>query len=381
MPACNGFGCPDLIYRWVDQPKMLPKVEALKDIGSLSAERCGQCHTALYTEWKSSLMAQAAVNPFVEKEREEQRAPFLCGRCHHPLENQEPKIVFGLESIDPLVEKARDNPAYDAALSQEGVTCVVCHLSAEAQFFPDPPPKDRQPTIYDARKLADANPPHPLAVGPGLVESGRVCARCHELDPIGSHLSRPPLDTIAEYAAYREKGGSETCTGCHMPAIERRATANAPVRTGHDHRFVGVRDAAFIRRYVTISGVEAAGGRLALDVVNEAGHRVPTGEPARVLEIRGRLLAGASTVAEEVVRIRRSFDTVTLRHDVDGSLLPREKRRIAMTFSRSAWARADAVAVSVDFLRYAPDHPLVRGMAGVGTLSVHVLDIRLQPQH
>jgi hypothetical protein len=360
---------------------MLPKVEALKDIGSLSAERCGQCHTALYTEWKGSLMAAAATNPFFEKEREEQSARFLCGRCHHPLENQEPRIVFGLESIDPLREKARDNPGYDDALSHEGVTCVVCHLSAESVFLPGTPPEIRHPTIYNARKLEDANAPHPLAVGPGLAESGRVCARCHEFDPLGSHLHRPPLDTMAEYAAYRENGGKETCTGCHMPAIERSATSNAPVRTGHDHRFAAVKDAAFIRRYVTISSIEAAGGRVALDVVNEAGHRVPTGEPSRVLEIRGRLLAGASTVAENVVQIRRSFDTVTLRDDVDGSLLPREKRRIAMTFPASAWARADAVSVSVDFLRYAPDHPLVHGMAGVGTLSVHVLDVQLQPQH
>src|SRR5262249_34353921 len=138
---------------------------------------------------------------------------------------------------------------------------------------------------------------------------------------------RPPLDTIAEYAEYRAQGGGETCTGCHMREVVRASVANAPVRRGHDHRFSGVRDADFIRRYITAT-LEVERGRLTVALANEAGHRVPTGEPARVLEIRASLWSGTSSVAEGVASIARRFDSVTLRDETDTSLLPREKRRI-----------------------------------------------------
>jgi hypothetical protein len=383
LASCNGFGCPQLLYSRVDRPPVLPKLEPLPQIGSLSAERCGQCHKEIYTEWNRSLMAQSTVNPFFRRERAERNNLFLCGRCHHPLQNQEEEIVESLRSIDPLMAKARANVDYDPQLAEEGVTCAVCHMSPEALFFPDdPPPVHRahggeHGTMYNARSLNDAVSPHPLAVGPGLAEPGRVCVRCHQFDPIGSHLERPPLDTVAEYEEYRSGGGPETCTGCHMPEVKRSAVADAPIRTGHQHSFLGVRDADFVRRFLALEArIEGGGTKVVVAIENKAGHRVPTGEPARVLEVSAQLMQGERMLGHRRVRIARDFDTVALRERRDDALRVRERRRVELHFTPAEIAAAEKVRVSIDLARYEEDHPLVEALAGTGLpqLRVHIFD-------
>src|SRR5262245_42688055 len=96
---------PSILYPAIDTPPMMPRLDPLPQIGSLSASRCGLCHRTIYEEWRSSLMAQAATNVFFLAERAEQHGLFLCGRCHHPLENQEPLLVSGLRSLSPLIPK------------------------------------------------------------------------------------------------------------------------------------------------------------------------------------------------------------------------------------------------------------------------------------
>src|SRR5262245_21095036 len=78
---------PSLLYSRIDQPAMMPRLEPLPELGSLSAARCGACHQEIYKEWSSSLMGAASTNPFFRFERAEQKNLWLCGRCHFPLEN------------------------------------------------------------------------------------------------------------------------------------------------------------------------------------------------------------------------------------------------------------------------------------------------------
>jgi hypothetical protein len=371
VTSCNGFGCPQLLYTSIDKPPMLPRLDPIPAIGGLSAERCGLCHRAIYDEWRSSLMAKAAVDPFFQAERAERGNLFFCGRCHHPLENQEPMIVESLRSIDPLVPKAHANDAYDELLRSEGVTCVVCHMSADAQSYPDAPTRG-PPTIYNSRALSDAAAPHPLAVGSALDEDGRVCARCHQFDPLGSKTARPPLDTMAEYALYRRSGGERTCIGCHMPSMARRSVESAPVRSGHDHRFRGAFDSAFIAGALGAKIAPAANG-IAIVVENRAGHRLPTGEPARVLRVTIEILHEGRPAASRVLRIVRDFDPIALVDRLDSSLSVGEKRHLRVAFTQAELADADGARLVVDLLRYEPDHPTAHRSGADTPLFTHVL--------
>jgi hypothetical protein len=233
-------------------------------------------------------------------------------------------------------------------------------LSGEVAFWPDPPSTSGA-VVFNARALADANAPHPLAVGPALADGSRVCARCHQFDPLGSSTARPPLDTFGEHDEYRAGGGKETCAGCHMPEIERSATANAPVRTGHDHRFLGVRDVAFTRRFLAVEAGEDGGG-IRVSLTNLAGHRVPTGEPARVLRVTVSLRAKEDVVAARTVRIVRDFDPIHLVDRMDSSLEVGERRSIFVNFAAGERAVSDRAVVQVDLLRYEAEHPLLHAV-------------------
>lgn len=355
----------------VDQPPMLPAIEPLEGIGSLSARQCGQCHDAIYDEWRQSLMAVASVNPFYVAESAEQGHPFVCQRCHAPLENQTRVIVDGLLSLDPLVGRGTPNANFDSALEREGVTCVVCHMSPQMAYWPDTPPSIA-PTIFSARALPDAKPPHPLAVGPALGDAARGCARCHQIDPPGANTLRPASDTMREYADYLAGGGEQTCVGCHMPEVRRPSAKGGPMRLGHRHRFSGARDAAFIERFLDVAVMPIESG-VRVVVTNRAGHRVPTGEPSRVLYVNVSLKNGEQTVAQRSVRLQRSMDTVHLIERFDTSLKVGETRAIDVPFSDVERVAARRVEAWLGFARYAADHPLVVGMGGTAPRPLGVL--------
>lgn len=335
---------PAILYPYIDRPPMMPRLEPLSEVGSLSAERCGACHQEHYREWSASLMAQAATNPFFTFERAENKNLFLCGRCHFPLENQEPLLVSGLRSLDPLIPVAAPNPSYDEALQQQGVTCAVCHMRAGTN------------AILNARALPEGASPHPLE----QTKVDAICERCHQFDPIGTDTFRPPLDTFSEYAEYVKQGGKETCVSCHMPAIERASTASSPVRAGHDHRFLGARDPAFIEKFVTASiGSDPQG--LFVEVENRAGHRVPTAEPSRVLRLVVELVrADGSVSAARVVRILRDMDTLAVADRFDNTLGVAERRKIRVEFGRAEIGEAARARVIVELHRYELSHPLVQ---------------------
>jgi len=329
---------PSILYSRIDQPAMMPRLEPLNELGSLSAKRCGACHQEIYKEWASSLMGNAATNPFFRFERAEQKNLWLCGRCHFPLENQSQLLVSGIRSFDPLTPIATTNPSYDPALEEEGVTCVVCHMRAGEQ------------AIINARALPDAVPPHKLITG----DPAALCVRCHQFDPLGTKTFRPPLDTFAEQVK------KETCTSCHMPELKRAATATSPVRMGHDHRFLGVRDGAFIAHHLSSAIGQDADG-IFVELENRADHRMPTGEPSRVLRARVELLrADGTRVAERVIRILRDMDTIAVADRFDTTLTALERRKIRVNFARAEIEQAAHARVILEFARYEAAHPLVQ---------------------
>jgi len=261
-------------------------------LDSLSAEECGRCHQDIYEEWKTSIHAHAYKDPFFQAYWKKDDNIWVCLNCHTPLENQQPTLIQKIPN--DRVEKAIqvENPRYDQAYQQEGVTCAACHV--------------RDGVIYGP--FDDSVAPHPTEFDPAF-RTTEMCYRCHNV------VSGPfqfynvgPCGTYAEYEGeffMKEKGF--TCQHCHMPEISRPAAKNGPIRQGRKHLWRGGHDPEMIKRAVAIQ-VQADPSNpkpgdtvnLTLTLINAgAGHKIPTGDPDRHFTVEFFVKDATGAVIEE----------------------------------------------------------------------------------
>ena len=303
------------------QQPYLPNVAPLQPLGLLDAESCGQCHRDIYQEWSASLHRRAWTDPLFQADLRDLGAPYLCAYCHAPLGQQRPTIVSGLSSVTPLRALEAPNPQYLPSLRAEGVTCVACHL--------------REGRLLGPRDISPDEAPHGVTAAPGL-SSAETCAPCHSLpESFGASLERPIIDTYHEWQEYQRLGGTESCTGCHMPAVTRASVPNGKVREGRRHTFLGHEDAAFVESALEVRDLKASprGDALSVEFTleNKTGHRFPTGEPGRYLElsIEARGLSDEVLSQSPVARIQRVVNEHGFTEISDNTLSPREQRRLS----------------------------------------------------
>ncbi len=257
-----------------DYAHAIPLQKVPAGLDSLRAEACGQCHQAIYEEWKTSIHAHAYEDPFFQAYWKKDDQIWVCLNCHTPLENQQPTLIQKIP--DNRVEKAVQvaNPRYDEAYQREGVTCAACHVRDGVILGP-----------FD-----DSAAPHPTKYDPTF-RTKEVCYRCHNV------VSGPfqfynvgPCGTYAEYEGeFFMKEQGFTCQHCHMPEISRPVAEGGPIRQGRQHLWRGGHDPEMIKRAVAIQAKadppnpkQGETVTMTLTLINAgAGHKIPTGDPDR----------------------------------------------------------------------------------------------------
>jgi hypothetical protein len=291
-----------------------PYSEVPEGLPDLRAETCGQCHRAIYEEWKISTHARAfrgdaqflaelhkVSGTFDEHHPDD--VSWMCVNCHTPMINQLERLVVGLE--DGQVGRPRyvDNPFFDAAMQDDAISCATCHV--------------QDAVIYGPR--GDSEAPHPVARGEHLLDESN-CVRCHQAQAYFPEQNLACFFTTGEeWERSPAAAQGQTCQDCHMPQTVRKIAEpfDVPERQTRHHWFGGSlipkhpdfeEEIASLRPLfgsgASLSVVEdpARGpGYWAVRVHNEfAGHRFPTGDPERHVDVTAVITDASGEVLDTV---------------------------------------------------------------------------------
>lgn len=321
----------------------LPKSEPIDTVKFAGVTVCARCHQANdidmrdsvrrdvspVTELQAGMMSLSARDPYflAALRREIDAAPArkaeieaICLRCHAPV---------GFAEAPLSIEDLTGAKSPQALLAREGVGCAGCH-SLDPAGLPNAVvmrtdrvsygalPKPLEEAMLQMSRTKPVPSPH--------VEDSKLCSACHTVI-----VPRLGGGEIIEQATYLEWLNSDfaaealaTCQDCHMPhgedELDRNAKpivtafstrpVDAPPRTGYRrHTLRGgntymlrqmAKHAAWLNspasadelvlaadatsRFLTSAAklaVVGVGQELRVTVINESGHKLPTGYPTR----------------------------------------------------------------------------------------------------
>jgi hypothetical protein len=248
-------------------------------LASLRAEECGECHSEIYREWRTSMHAMAWTDPYYQVDFIFDGSQQICLNCHIPLQNQQENLVLGFRDSERFKPILKPNPEFDAELQREGVTCAVCHVRGGVIIGP----------------YGDTDAPHPTRYDQTMTSGMGTCRKCHVVSGKrwDTFYRVPPCGTVAEI----EEGGLDKesdCVGCHMPSINRPLENDAVPRQGRMHLWRGghsremVRAALKVDFNITTDRGESKRATITLTNIG-ADHYLPTGTPDRHLSLEFRL--------------------------------------------------------------------------------------------
>jgi hypothetical protein len=288
---------PMNIFVVADEFALPLEVAVPSGLTSLSAHECGQCHSEIYQEWRTSMHAKAWTDPYYQVDFVFDGSQQICLNCHVPLRNQQENLVLGFRDRERFKPILAPNPDFDAALQQEGVTCAVCHVRDGVIIGP----------------YGETTAPHPTRYEPAMTSGMGVCRQCHVVSGKrwDTFFRIPPCGTVAEI----EEGGPDKeidCVGCHLPPVNRPLAEETVPRQGGRHLFQGGHSPEMVRAALNIDFqiiTEGVGGKRATIALTNIGadHYLPTGTPDRHLTVEFRLLEEGKVVREKKYALKRTI--------------------------------------------------------------------------
>jgi hypothetical protein len=269
-------------------------------------ETCAACHGAVVEEWRSSMHASAHhdADPVyggmrrLRMERQGEAVGQRCGGCHGP------------RSADDM----------ESEVARIGVGCATCH---QIEAISDEGHGGRRIRYADASVFrgphgTGAGAPHTIGdAAPWITDGQSLCLTCH-----GDHANprgAPTCTTGSELGA--QTAVEATCTGCHMPEVDRPSGAVSPRSTHRSHAFLGphrlwdedearrAEGVAFFEAYTALDA-RLDGSTLEATVQHASGHHLPSGFPGRVVVLQGRAFDADGEVlwTDQALFLRRYGD-------------------------------------------------------------------------
>lgn len=284
--------------------------------------------------WQAKVSSEVARNRYLQGVIESK-----CASCHMPMAYTQ-AVVEGssVDILDGFLQS--DHPLHEAAM--DGVSCALCHqiqadhLGTLESFSggyhidtdTDPPEREIFGPYPDSEQMMMRNTVGFTPLQGEQVDDAALCAACHTLytpyvDAAGNVLGTFPEQTPYLEWQHSRHGGERSCQACHMPQAEGGVRISNVPRGGQiparspffQHHFVGGNTMMILlhNRYVQEIGLTAstdhfqatlertvdqlrnntaeiaivekrvAGDTLTvmLELDNLAGHKFPTGFPAR----------------------------------------------------------------------------------------------------
>ncbi|MEZ4321068.1 MAG: hypothetical protein R3F61_26550 [Myxococcota bacterium] len=234
-------------------------------LANLTAQGCAACHFDSHAGWMHSAHASGWRDPAFVSAVQVAGTP-ACTVCHLPMVAQRPELLtFDMGDVDKPV--TGPNPAFNASLRLEGVTCAACHVRNGKVVGPRPP-----------EEVGKA--PHPLVWSKELAGS-EGCAACHQLTWTGANAAF--YDTYGEWKASPHAAAGIGCVDCHggPGASGRSAGLDHAMPAGTDRAVSVLLELASL---ALVRGDEPV--PLAITVQNTgAGHAFPTGSPFKGVQL------------------------------------------------------------------------------------------------
>jgi hypothetical protein len=306
-------------------------------LASHSATGCAACHAAAHDSWRTGLHADTGRARAHREAVARANQSTACGACHLPLTAQHAELAAGY--VDGAVSRPnlQPNPAFDATLLDEGVTCAACHV--------------RDGTVLGTREITGA--PHPVRASAALSDGVSVCAACHQLAWPGA--DRALYDTVGEWRTSGWAAAGVTCVDCHAPP----AGAQHPGDGGgpRDHALRAPIARALTTLVRTPGAVVRRGQPFQIDLVVQntgAGHAWPTGSPWESGRVEVRLLdsKGKEAVPAWTIPFARTvLDAAPWTTTADTRLPPGGQRAAGHAFTVPVKALPGEVTLEVRAVR------------------------------
>ena len=224
-------------------------------LANSSAQGCNGCHYQTHDDWQNSGHARSAAFSERFQAAIQEANPTQCTLCHLPLIEQQSELTVFAGDDDNHPE-TKQNPAYNATLQTEGVTCAACHI--------------RKETVIAARYTPNA--PHATGWSAQLGQS-QSCASCHQLSWPGAQT--PFYDTYGEWTRSGYAQAGIQCQNCHMAGGADGGTASHTMNISAER---AVSLLVTLERPTLTRGGDPISVAIRLQNTG-AGHAYPTGHP------------------------------------------------------------------------------------------------------
>lgn len=219
------------------------------------SKSCMNCHKTIYDNWNNSRHRVAFTNELYQESHEREPMQW-CVNCHAPL----------------LKEEANPDLPNERLLSEEGISCIVCHV------------RNKKILTSKLPALSETEYAHDYEIAPSIGKS-EFCANCHQFNfPtikstkskdrfVYSHL--PMQNTVKEFKESFFSHLGE-CQTCHLES-----------KSANTHSFYGGHDKEKLASSIFLQIERITRYSISLKVItNGIAHSFPTGDLFRTLKIR-----------------------------------------------------------------------------------------------